>query len=396
MGLVVCAVSTLTIFVLLLAQSIAHDQSLSQLLQDDSTPYASEIVHEYTTPQTTLQNDEVNEPKLWALEITYATIIILYALNYINGRNTNQKIANAWATSMQPIFTSNFSRFGDQDTFSITKESQHSYTVSCTGRIHCHGAQASLELKKRQDLVSVLMSYALSPKSDLMVYDVAMEDSAAPFIFAIVNKKEKQITKEYPDVVKFAAPVNFPALSNYIIYTDTPEIVASLLTVEITQTLKNYDQYVKFVYFSDQSTITPKYSKMLRFVFKLPSSTHDMGKLTTLIRMSFFYIDIIVNIRLSKMAAAKNEKARAKVVEQSSKQMQQERQEMIQKKKLEHKRREEEKYEKLSPEAQKKWDEREYKKQLKEKQSKFKVISPSQYLLFTLTLPKFPLQVKYG
>jgi len=342
------------------------------LLHDDSSPDAREAVHEYTALPTTIQNG-VYEPRVWILEITYATLIIIYALNYINGRNTNQKVATSWAKAVQAIFTSNFSRFGDQDSFAITKESQHLYTVSCMGRVNCHGAQASLELKKRQDLVSVLMSYVLSPKSDLMVCDIAMEDTAASFVFAIVNKKEKQMTKECPDIAKFAAPVNFPALPNYIIYTDTPEVVASLLTVEITQTLKAYDQLVKFVYFSDQSAITPKYPKMLRFVYTLPNATHDMGKLTTLIRMAFFFIDILANIRLSKMAATKNEKVRAKLVEQFAKQIHQDRQEIIQKKKSEQKRREEEKFEKLSPEAQKKWEEREYKKQLKEKQSKFKV-----------------------
>jgi len=217
------------------------------------------------------------------------------------------------------------------------------------------------------------MAYAISPKSDLLVCDVAMEESTAPFVFAIIHKKEKQVAKEYSDIAKFAHIVNFPALPNYIVYTDTPEVLSSLLTTEITHTLKTYESYVKLIYFSDQSAITPKYPKVLRFAYKLPNTTSDVGKLATLLRMSFFYVDIIAHITLSKIATTKNEKVRVNLVEQSAKQTQQERQEQIQKRKLEQKRKEEEKYEKLSPEAKKKWEEREYKKQLKEKQSRFKV-----------------------
>jgi len=246
------------------------------------------------------------------------------------------------------------------------------YTIACGGRINCHGAQVTIELKKRQDLLSVLMGIVLSPKPDLLTFDVAMEDSAPTFLYAIINKKDKQALKDHPEIGQLGTPVNSP-LQNYVVYTDSPEASGAILTADAVQALKLYDSYVRFIYYSDQSAITPKYKKVLRYVYRLPTTKEEMVQLVTLLKMSMQHIDTFANIKLSAACISKNEKLRTKLVAPSAKQAQQDREEMIQKKKQEEKRKEAEKYDKLSPEAQKKWDEREYKKQLKEKQSRFKV-----------------------
>jgi len=90
-------------------------------------------------------------------------------------------------------------------------------------------------------------------------------------------------------------------------------------------------------------------------------------------KMAFFYIDLIATLSIPKATLATLEKRRSKAEEQAQKQALPDRQELLLKKKQEQKQKEQEKFDKLSPEAQKKWEEKEYKRQLKEKQARFKV-----------------------
>jgi len=167
--------------------------------------------------------------------------------------------------------------------------------------------------------------------------------------------------------------VAFSPLSHFVIYSDLPpESLSAIFTNEVVETLKTYEPYWKYIYYSDQSSITPKYKKIIRFQYKLPISK-GMDTLTPLMKIPFFYIDLIGSFNLSKNALTSIERRRMKIEEQLQRQLFQERQEKIQQKKIEQKKKEEEKVEKMSPEAQKKWEEKEYKKQLKEKQSRFKV-----------------------
>lgn len=52
--------------------------------------------------------------------------------------------------------------------------------------------------------------------------------------------------------------INIPALQNYSVYTDASEANSSVLTNDAVQALKVYDHYVRYIYYSDQSGITPK------------------------------------------------------------------------------------------------------------------------------------------
>lgn len=375
----ILVVIALTIAVVIANSADKDSHSVSQSLQQDDEEFEEYALPEQGVPLpiTPLPEEEPQqlpeENKTWVLEITYTSVLVIYAINYLIGRNKNQKIVTAWGNAVQDILTSNFSRFGDHSSFAITKESQHAYSVPCTGRVNCQGAQITLELNKRQDLVSLLMGFVSSPKHDLLTFDVAMEETAAAFVFAIINKKDKQALKDNMDIGKLAILIKFDPLPNYLIYTDSPEVLGSILTADVVNSLKLYESFVRFIYFSDQSTVTPKYKKVLRCVYRLPTTKEEMPQLGALMRMSLHHIDTIAHIKLSAATISKNEKLRAKLLEQVNKQAQQDRQDLMQKKKQEQKRKEAEKFEKLSPEAQRKWEEREYKKQLKERQSRFKV-----------------------
>jgi len=126
-----------------------------------------------------------------------------------------------------------------------------------------------------------------------------------------------------------AALVPFPLLPNFSVFSDSPEVVSALLTLEAIHAINTYELYFKFIHYSDQSHITPKYKKVLRFGYKLPDSVNDIEKLHTLTKMIFFYIDLVSHMPLSKTTIARNEKLRLKTTEQVSKQEIQERQQEL-------------------------------------------------------------------
>jgi len=206
--------------------------------------------------------------------------------------------------------------------------------------------------------------------------DVAMEASAQPFIFAVMRKKEeKQWVKEYKDIVEFGShPVHSSGVPNSCsVYSDSSEALR-LLDSEVASAIRKCESFFQLLYYSDQSTITTKYTKVLRLVYKLPNKT-EMAQLYPLMKASFLLVDYIASKPLSKATEQKNEKARSQQpTADSTKLAHEQRQELAQKKKQERKQKEEEKLEKLGPEAQRKAEEREYKKKLKQKQPKFKIV----------------------
>jgi len=356
------------------------------LQQDDEFMYDADEFEGYEVPKVQesgkpvapteeiLTPDEAifRPPRTYGLEYSYIGFLLFYAAIYMWGRRENQQIANAWARVVQDIFSSNFSRFGDTEEFLVTKESQSLYTVDCAGRVHCYGAQVTLDLKRRHDLTSHITGL-LSPKNDTLTFDVALESSVQPFVFAAIKKREeKQTLKEFKDITQFGTLTNSQISSAFSVYSDTGE-PSKILNSEVTNILRTFENYVQLIYCSDQSTITPKYNKILRLVFKLPTRK-EMDRILPLMALSFYLIDLIASNPFSKTAMQKTERARFALTLASEKQAHEQRQELAQKRKQDKKQKEDEKFDKLAPEEQRKAEEREYKKKLKQKQPKYKVI----------------------
>ena len=83
--------------------------------------------------------------------------MVVYFLNFFTGKAKNQKIANSWFTSHKPILESNFALVGDDGNKNmddietqLQKESEHLFTLWCSGRQCCEGMLVELKLLKRQ------------------------------------------------------------------------------------------------------------------------------------------------------------------------------------------------------------------------------------------------------
>jgi len=344
---------------------------------------------EFEGIETVKKHEEVNEveeatpesvepiippkPKFGTLELCYITFITLYVVNYFIGKRTNEKIATTWGTQFQALF-SGFTKFGENTRFIITKESASTFSVTCSGgRPRCIGAVFTLELNKRHDLSSFVYSI-FTPHKDTLTIDVAMHTNQ-PFCFALGKKKEeKQLIKNYKEVTEFGVPVKaIPArLSNFTVYTDSPEVVEDIFTKDIVDALTANEQYFSSIGYTDVNTLYLTHKTILRIVYRLPSAS-DMKKISELMRAVFPLIDAFAGVQLTKTTLSKNENLRKRKQTQEKTEHEKQ-QESAQKKKLDRLQAEKAAYEKMTPEQQRKYDDKEEKRKIKAKQSKVKVV----------------------
>uniref|UniRef100_A0A0K8T3E1 PAT complex subunit CCDC47 n=1 Tax=Lygus hesperus TaxID=30085 RepID=A0A0K8T3E1_LYGHE len=122
------------------------------------------------------ENKEVPEPRLnitpvpvhfrsnwdsFYLEMLMIAGLVVYFINFFSGKSKNSKMANLWYTTHKTVLEDNFSLVGDDGKMEIEnrgliKESEHMYTLWCSGRTCCEGMLVELKFLKRQDLVAVI------------------------------------------------------------------------------------------------------------------------------------------------------------------------------------------------------------------------------------------------
>jgi len=326
-------------------------------------------------PTPEAENLPPPRPKFGLLEITYISFIAGFIVNYFIGKRKNERIATTWGLTYQNLFNTYFSKFGDSERFIITKESASSFSVTAnSGRARCIGAVFTLQLVKRHDLTSLAMSMFTNQRDTLSI-DIAMH-SHQPFVFGVAKKREeKAMLKNYRDVGEFGVLSRAPArLSNFVVYTDSPEIVDDIFTKEIVDILVANESNFSSIGYTDRSQTYLQYKTILRIVYRLPPPG-EVRKLADLMKMVFLLMESFASVQLSKSTITKNEALRKKAGGDTQERSEHElRQELAQKKKMDKIAAERANYEKMTPEQQRKFDEKEAKRKLKAKQSKVKVV----------------------
>jgi hypothetical protein len=313
----------------------------------------------------------------WYLEIVYVTLIVAYAINYWIGSRRNEQIATNWASAVSKPFKMNFSKVGEGKNIGIVKQTQSEYILKATGRINCIGVQATLKLKKRHDLLSVVVDMFVN-NEDTVVLDILMNDeSMNSFVFALVKKKdEKKFRKNTDDVNLFTkGPSKLPEGFNesYSVFSECEELIDIFLNNEIEIVLAKYHNLFKQLHFSDQAFVSPNYKKTLQFVFKLPAKDSEMDGIQILTRLAFYYIDLVAKTQLSQSGQQKTLAHRSKALEKTKKEEHEKRQEAAQQRKLAKIQKENAEMDKMSPEEKQRALEKRQKRDLKRRMPKMKI-----------------------
>ncbi|XP_076956343.1 uncharacterized protein At5g49945-like [Bidens hawaiensis] len=330
-----------------------------------------------------------NRIRLYTIEITCISFLIMYTVNYFTGRKENETLALSWAktfTTRNTIFDKNFSLLGvgaDHNSPLLMKEGQNVFRFYSSGRRFCQELVATMELKSRQDLIAKLYNMVVPCKDEITFEVVMNEDAMDHVVFALAKKKAaKSMHKEVRDLQKFASLMTAgPSGRKWVAdelmaITESKEVAGDLITETVLDQVFGEKAFQKLgklfisMHFSDQQL--GEHKKMLVFKFALPD-VNNMADMTRLVALVPYYIDLIGRYKLSSQARSKTEAARSKVAQEVYKELQNERQEALQRKKAERRKAMEEAQSKLTAEALRKKEAKERARQLKKAMPKIKM-----------------------
>ncbi|KAG8185618.1 hypothetical protein JTE90_026082 [Oedothorax gibbosus] len=332
------------------------------------------------------------------LEFLMIAGLLVYFINFIAGRNKNQKLAMAWFNSHRHILESNFALVGDDgkkeiETPGLQKESENIYTLWCSGRVCVEGMLVELKFLKRQDLVSVIANLFRPAPDQIQIKVTMSQDSMDNFVFCIATKKNAaRLLKEMGDLSTYCPEKkNVDRLGvpdNFVMMSELGEAASAMLDSKLITVLQKFPDSIDYIHFSDQFsgpkaqedtqlTKLPDTKKMLIFGFSIPgkgkTTPEIMENLKPLLQLVFYSVEKVKRFHLSKEAKVKAERNRQRVEEAFLKTTHAQRQEAAQARREEKRRAEKERMmNEEDPDKQRKWEEREHRRELKKRAPKMK------------------------
>ncbi|KAJ3296185.1 Coiled-coil domain-containing protein 47 [Borealophlyctis nickersoniae] len=316
------------------------------------------------------------------------------------GQNKNAEIAKNWARATLPVWERNFSLIGDSG-HSLIRDGPRDFLIYFSGRVHVKSIHGVLHLAARTDIIQRVVDL-LKPKGacdKLTIRATLNKEESDPIIFAILpTSSAPEVVKERWDLNDFAIKrdlAGFPK-QYYSLYTDSPEFAGILwddanFKKAIWSSLGLDEQgngqplekpLIERIILSDLPQEQPQKvedlsecNKELEFVFRLPNLARlSQEEQASLMAQAELVLDTIDHVgqhgKLSAESRAKAKKLRQVAEEAILKATAEERKAELAKKKLQEKRARDEQVAKLSPEEQRRYEEKERKKAAKEAQKK--------------------------
>ncbi|XP_077513230.1 PAT complex subunit CCDC47 isoform X2 [Amblyomma americanum] len=344
------------------------------------------------------------------LELLMLAGLAVYFGNFVAGRNKNHRLATAWFHSHRQLLLDNFALVGDDGRKELppeegeeasspvvggglVKDSESVYTLWCSGRLCMEGMLVELRLLKRQDLLS-LLAHMVRPVPDQLVIRVTMSpQSMDGFVMCLATKKTAaRLHKTMADLSTYCPekkrPDKYGLPANFTVLSEMGEVANAMLDAKVLSVIKRYEECIDYIHMSDQysgprlqedtqPTKLPEVKKVLLFGFNVPGmgrvSAETMEEMRPLLQLVFYCVDKVRRFKLSKEAKQKSDRNRLKVEEEFLKTTHAQRQEAAQLKREERRRVEKERImNEEDPDKQRKWEEREHRRELKRRTPKMK------------------------
>lgn len=323
----------------------------------------------------------IKKKDTYYVEMVAVAFLLLYGANLLYGRAYNNTIAHRWVKHFAcegGIFDKNFSLIGtgDSDSELIMRESASIFKFYASGRRYCQGLLATLNLRARQDILS-LIYYLVDPREDTIDVEVYMNESSMPttVLAVAVPKAARALLKNFKDVVTFTKQITvakdrlptWPA-EKLTVLAEHSSVFYDLFSDSKLQQLfasegpyKQSFKYFRSMHFTTENS-EGSYKRVLKFTFALPDP-ENMQHLTNLIALIPLFIDLLGTYKLSLEAQKKASEMRAKLQEAAYKEGLQSRKEALLQKKAEKLKEEKERMAKLPPETRRKLEEKQAKAQ---------------------------------
>lgn len=348
----------------------------------------------------------------YTTEFVIVTLLLIYITVYLSGRMANQSYAQSWLEYHREILENNFCYIGpasakmsievnehEQSTKTnselLCRDYDHVYSMWCSGRVQTDGLLITLELSRRQDLVGCVLK-VLKSTPDKITYKLILDAKEGDnFVLAVAKRNmSSSYLKAMCDLTRYAPDrrdgSKFGLQDTFNVFNEIGEASHALLDRDMIKVFKMYENIIEVLHISDQylkSTIDeeqalqagnmPDVSKVVMLTIKLPkgSVTESMSEIVPLLHLILSLGDKVSRFKLSRDAYARSEGKRAKIRSAYMKMMHQQRAEAAQQRKEDRKKAEKEKMLNMEdPEQQRRWEEREHRREMKKRGPKIKQV----------------------
>ena len=271
--------------------------------------------------------EEMNKYKYFFLKYLYElcmiSLVLIFILNAIYGVKQNRSIANKWFLKNRSFFEENYSHLGGEreynpNNLSLIKDSYNDYKFFASGRVYVSWMLIDINLKRRQDLISILSQVLLLGEKDRVMYEVSIAPAEdVPCIFAICKRKDiKSTKKNYREVNEFTEASNPPYMDkNYMLLTEDEETINRIFSnKQFLNQYKKVEKFLELIFFTDRRTAKDKHGLVVSFELKYSYTEADFYDMTIFTHM---LIDIIgstsVKATYRKEANARRKEYEAKI-----------------------------------------------------------------------------------
>ncbi|CAD8199861.1 unnamed protein product [Paramecium pentaurelia] len=300
-------------------------------------------------------------------------LFLFYIFMYITGNTTNKKLALKFASTTYDFFKTNFTYVGVTNKENgplLQSISSNSFGFIAQGRNNLNCLAVTIDLKKRQDLLSMLFFSFIWPERDTITIDIPIAATPQPICFALVKKRDAKSYKEANIDLKYLCEkLSIEKIDDNLTLVTLGEGKEPLTTIfdsKLCQALKKYDKYIQNIHFTDQKTLLPNPYNLRATLINIES----LDDYTEFIQLMLQIVDKIANFKLSQSARQQYEEERAKFEEIKSRDEKQKKIEEAQKKKTEKLQKEKQKILSLPREQQIKLQEKEKRDEIKKKYAK--------------------------
>ncbi len=233
---------------------------------------------------------EMNKYKYYLLKYFYEIImfafIILFIINVFIGKRKNYNISKLWLKSNLDFFTNNYAHIGADREFNtkisepLIYDSYNNYKFFASGRVYINWMLVDINLKKRQDLVTLLSNIFIFSEKDKITYEATISPSnELPCIFCICKKKEaKNLKKSFKEIDSFTI-ATYPSFldENLVLLCENNEMMETMFkNKQFYNAFQKVESNIDTVFFTDKRNAKDNYAIMFQFNIKINDLYNDL------------------------------------------------------------------------------------------------------------------------
>lgn len=258
-------------------------------------------------------------------EVLMMIFVFIFIFVCLVGKSKNSRLAAAWYANNKQFFVNNYAHIGTETQYNadapIFNESYNNFKFYASGRVNVNSNLVSLDLVKRQDLVSYITGLFFPMEKDRIIYDISINSSDIPHVFCICRKKDiKFMKKTYPDIdfmtrgyeADFINTKITSGTSNksLLLLTEDDEVIDKLFDRTLRNLYEQVEKNIDIIYFTDrQSYSKEKFSIFCSFY------VDNMKNSLLITKFVHALVDKLANLEFNSRRKANAEKLRKEYAE---------------------------------------------------------------------------------